>query len=124
MSRRYFMQIKDLAHCSGLSIDTIRYYEKLGVLDKQFITRLDNNYREYDTAVVGQLQLVKEAQAAGFTLSQIRALAKVWQNGELTNQEKYDLFEAKVQEITQRITQLTSIKTYLLEKIAGLNITN
>jgi len=67
------MRISELAARTGLSIDTIRFYEKMGLLDNAHGTRQPNGYRDYFETAVERLELIKNGRMAGFTLSIKRA---------------------------------------------------
>jgi len=62
------MQIGELAIATGLSRDTLRFYEKRGLLRAR---RLDNGYRDYPEQAVQWLCYLRSAQALGFTLAEI-----------------------------------------------------
>lgn len=66
------MRISALADASGVSIDTIRFYEKQGVLAKP--PRTPGGLRDYGPDAVRQLAAIQRAKALGFTLAEIRDL--------------------------------------------------
>lgn len=66
------MKIGELAQRSGVRIDTVRYYEREGLLPRA--TRLASGYRVYDDADVRRLRFVRRAKALGFSLPEIRDL--------------------------------------------------
>jgi MerR HTH family regulatory protein len=61
------MTVGGLAKQAGVKIDTIRYYERHGLLPKP--PRTDSGYRTFTQASVERLRFIKQAQALGFTLS-------------------------------------------------------
>lgn len=67
------MTIGDLAAAAGVGIDTVRFYERRGILPPP--PRTASGYRQYDEADVSRLQQVLRAKALGFTLAEIRTLA-------------------------------------------------
>ena len=67
------MTIGDLAAAAGVGIDTVRYYERRGLLAEP--ARTAAGYRQYDQGDVARLQQILRAKALGFTLSEIRQLA-------------------------------------------------
>ena len=67
------MTIGDLAAAAGVGIDTVRYYERRGLLPEP--PRSRSGYRQYTDADVARLRQVLRAKALGFTLTEIRALA-------------------------------------------------
>lgn len=66
------MKIGELAQRSGVNIDTVRYYEREGLLP--LAQRLASGYRVYDDPDVKRLRFVRRAKALGFTLPEIREL--------------------------------------------------
>ncbi|MBA3511122.1 helix-turn-helix domain-containing protein [Sphingomonas sp.] len=65
------MQIGELSRKTGCNIETIRYYERIGLLPKP---ARSGSYRSYAPADVQRLQFVRRARELGFTLDEIRAL--------------------------------------------------
>jgi len=66
------MQIGRVAQSTGLSVDTIRFYEKQSLIP--LAQRTDAGYRVYDESTVDRLQLIGRAQSLGFSLQEIREL--------------------------------------------------
>jgi len=64
------MQIGELAEATGISRDTLRYYEKRGLLQAR---RGSNGYRDYPAEAADWLRYIRTAQALGFTLQEIEA---------------------------------------------------
>lgn len=114
------MLIGELAQKIGLSADTIRFYEKKGLIDATHIKRRDNNYKEYSELVIDRLILIKQAKRLGFTLAEIHQLIGDWETNQLTIEEKENIFRQKIELIDERISELQLVKTYLLEKIGFL----
>lgn len=116
------MLISEVARSSGLSVDTIRFYEKRELIDPAFVVRRENNYKEYAATTVQRLRLIKSVQAAGFTLTEIGKMVKEWETDALTAEEKKTLFTRKVEQIQERIEELERVKAYLQQKIGLLQI--
>jgi DNA-binding transcriptional MerR regulator len=112
------MLIGELAEKSGVSVYTIRFYEKQGVLGEQHYTRMSNGYRDYNDAAVQRLWLIQQAQAAGITLSEMRESMDEWEAGEILTEEKLTFFRSKLQQIEERIAALQDVKAYLQQKLA------
>jgi MerR family Zn(II)-responsive transcriptional regulator of zntA len=64
--------ISKMAALAGVSTDTLRYYEKEGLLAPD--SKTEAGYRLYDAAMVGRIHFIKDAQQCGFSLSDIREL--------------------------------------------------
>jgi DNA-binding transcriptional MerR regulator len=116
------MFINKLAQQTGLTPHTIRFYEKEGFLAKRYIRRRENNYRDYVQEAVEHLLLIKSAQAAGFTLAEIKAFAQTAERGELTPQMKVAFLQQKMDTISGKIAALeriqTDLRTYLTRELA------
>lgn len=114
------MLIGQLARETQLTVDTIRYYEKEGLLDAAHFSRTANNYRQYTPAAVDRLLLIKRAQMLGFTLGEIRMLIGAWEKDELTTAQKEQLFKEKTAQIDRHIAALEQMKVYLRMKLDDL----
>jgi Cu(I)-responsive transcriptional regulator len=66
------MNLGELAQRADVGIDTVRYYERQGLLPAP--QRLASGYRSYDRGDIARLRFVRRAKALGFTLSEIREL--------------------------------------------------
>src|SRR5438093_4768720 len=66
------LRIGELAEASGLTRDALRYYERQGLLPQS--RRTAGGFREYDCGAVDRLRFIKQAQAHGLTLREIRDL--------------------------------------------------
>ncbi len=67
------LTIGDLARATGTKVETIRYYERVGLLPAPARTAT-GNYRAYTSAQLGRLSFIRRSRDLGFTLEQIRAL--------------------------------------------------
>lgn len=67
--------IGDMGKATGTKIETIRYYEKIGLLPKP--ARTTSNYRDYGQAELGRLSFIRRARDLGFSLDQVRALLSI-----------------------------------------------
>ena len=114
------MLISELARCAELSVDTIRFYEKQGLLDEAHYERTANGYRHYSEAAVQRLLLIKMGQAAGFTLNEMRGSIRAWESNELTREQKEAHLYRKIEQIETKIQELNAIKGYLQDKIDAM----
>ena len=111
------MRIGKLAERTGLTIDTIRFYEKRGLLDRTHMERSENGYREYSKAAIEQLEMIKHAQAAGFTLTEIGDLFRLSEQSRLSNDVIVARLREKHDHIASKITELEQIQRYIRNKI-------
>ena len=70
------LRIGEVAKQSDVGIETIRYYEREGLLAEP--DRRPSGYRQYDEAVVARLQFIRRAKELGFTLAEIKELLGLW----------------------------------------------
>lgn len=109
--------VSQLSKETGVSIPTIRFYEKLGLFKgskKEGVT--SNNYSYYDEEVVEKLELIRDAKSAGFTLSEITELIDAWYSKKISKQEKLEILDRKLAQIDDKIKELICVK----EQIAYL----
>ena len=102
------MKIGELEARSGASRHTLRYYEQIGLISPQ---RRTNNYRDYTTQTLHDLDFIKRAQSMGFSLGEI---------GEILDAQRIKLIEKKMIEVQLKIANLQSIYRYLDEERANL----
>jgi MerR family Zn(II)-responsive transcriptional regulator of zntA len=114
------MRISELADTVQLSVDTIRFYERRGLLDAEHFSRRSNNYRDYSETAIARLLLVRQGQAAGLTLSEIGGSIKAWESHELTAAQKNEFFGAKLDEIDTRMRELQRLRQYLTDKLTSM----
>jgi MerR family transcriptional regulator, copper efflux regulator len=115
------MLIGELAKQTELSKDTIRFYEKIGLIDPIKRQSNHNNYKHYDQKTVERLKLIKRAKELGFTLKEIQQAIDDWQDNKLSKTEKIKIFQDKIIDIDRKINNLLEIKTYLNSKLELLN---
>src|SRR4051794_30299507 len=112
------MRIGELAKQVCLPIDTIRFYEKRGLLfEGRHFVRQSNRYRDYTAQAIESLELIKRGQAAGLTLAELAASLQAWEANTLTAKQKRDFFQNKIKEIDARIKELEGMKRYLRKKM-------
>lgn len=111
------MRIGELAKRTGLAASRIRFYEKAGLLSQ--VDRKENGYREYGPQAQWMLEIIASAQAAGFSLDEIRSLLPdsqaTWQHDALLAS-----LQRKVAEIDVLQQRLAQNKAQLLVAIETL----
>lgn len=105
------MLISELAQRAGITPDTVRFYEKRGLLDGRHMTRRDNNYKEYSPDALARLHLISNSKCAGFTLTEIVQMFRDWNT--FSVEERRELFTEKTRQIEQRMAELEKMKAYL-----------
>ncbi|QMV44542.1 heavy metal-responsive transcriptional regulator [Cohnella cholangitidis] len=107
--------ISQIARESNVNIETVRYYEKRGLISK--VARNESGYRIYTQDDVKDIQFIKRAQEIGFTLEEIREVLYLYKHdNERHASDMYQFALAKIQQIDQKIGQLQNFKS-LLESV-------
>ena len=104
------MRIGQLAKRTGVSPDTLRFYERLDLLDGH---RRDNGYRDYPDSAIDRVEFIKLAQALGFTLAEIRSIAPLLTGGTLPVEQVQAFILDKLALIDQRIATLQTLRNRL-----------
>lgn len=105
------MLINELSKRTGISIHTIRFYEKSGLIKGKRDEKVSsNNYFHYDEEAVEKLELVRDAKSVGFTISEISQLMDAWYNKKMSVAQKLSVLEEKLLSIDNRIKQLKEMK--------------
>src|SRR5258708_32817240 len=98
------MKIGDLARAAQVNIDTIRYYERRGVLASP--ARRPSGYRVYSAETVERLRLARALQSLGFTLEEIVGAFHASTNGTATCETERWRLQAVLQRVGARIRHL------------------
>ena len=106
------MRIGQIAGQAGVNIQTLRYYERRGLLRP--VRRLASGYREYDIATVPLVRFIKNAQELGFTLREIGELIELRSARSRSQLKVRQLATAKIEEVDRRIRDLTAIRAELV----------
>ena len=109
------MPIGTLSKQSGVHIETIRYYERAGVLPKA--RRAANGRRVFDQQDVRRLAFIRHARELGFELASVRALLALQEKPELSCKSASDLASAQLSAVEGRINRLTVLREELKRMI-------
>lgn len=110
------MQIGDLSQHTGVNIETIRYYERVGVLPTP--TRQANGRRSYTEADARRLGFIRHARELGFDLADVRALLALQEHPEASCEDASRLAAAQLAEVESRISRLLSLREELSRMVA------
>jgi DNA-binding transcriptional MerR regulator len=98
--------------------DTIRYYEKIGLLLPP--ERTPAGYRIYDAAVVGRLQFIQGAQRLGLTLLDIKNLLAIRDTGECPCEPAETLLRRRMAELDAELARLTALRDQIVAMVEAL----
>lgn len=105
------MRIGELAHATGTKAETIRYYEREGILPTA--DRTDSNYRDYSEEHLATLTFVRRARELGFTMAQVRELLALSDHEDKPCRDVDQLVQRQLNEVTRKIADLASLQTEL-----------
>jgi len=105
------MSIGALSRRSGVHIETIRYYERAGVLPKA--RRAASGRRIYGEDDAGRLAFIRHARELGFDLAAVRALLAMQEKPELSCKAASDLASAQLSAVESRLNRLTVLRDEL-----------
>jgi DNA-binding transcriptional MerR regulator len=107
------MRIGALAEISGLSTQTIRYYESIDLLPDP--DRTPSGYREYTDDAAERLRFIRDSQAAGLTLAEVQTLLSMKDAGTTTCSHTLSFLDRHVAEIDEQIERLRAARAEMLD---------
>jgi len=110
------LRIGEVARQAGTTPDTVRYYERLGLLQPP--ARTESGYRCYSDADLGRLLFIRRAKQLGLSLEEIPALLGLAQKGDCQTlrQEVAALLRQKLDECAEKLAELMAFKASLEER--------
>jgi Cu(I)-responsive transcriptional regulator len=105
------MTIGHLARETGTKVETVRFYEKSGLLPAP--SRTEGNYRSYDEAHLKRLSFIRRARDLGFSLDEVRALLALSDDRERSCVAVDEIAKAHRKEVERKIADLQSMKAEL-----------
>ena len=105
------MRVGEVASRAGVNVETLRYYERRGLLPAP--EREPSGHRRYDEETVRFLRAIKEAQAVGFTLAEIAEYVRAARRSHSPSQALRIRMAAKIDEIDSRIASLSRMRDEL-----------
>jgi len=105
------MQSGELSRLAGVSPDTLRHYERLGVLPKP--PRTNGGYRDYPASSLERVRLIQSALKIGFSLPELATVLKMRDRGEAPCQRVRTMAGRKLQEVKRQISDLQRMRDQL-----------
>ena len=105
------IKIGELAKRTGATVETIRYYEKEGLLPAP--SRSDGNYRLYREAHIERLQFILHCRTLDMTLDEVRVLLKYWDEPDKDCGNVNSLLDEHIRAVEKRMEELTQLKQHL-----------
>ena len=116
MLSKIIMRIGQLALATGVSADTIRYYEKIGLLPAA--SRTGSGYREYPSGAGNRIRVIRNAVDLGFPLAEIAKVLRVRDSGGAPCRQVRDYAHSLVEQIGRRINELEVERSSMVKMIA------
>lgn len=111
------LTIGQVAKAAEVQVETIRYYEKIGMISAP--TRTESGYRQFAYETVENIRFIKRAQMIGFSLKEIKILLSLSKSDcKYIPEELQQLAHQKIMEIEKQMEQLIQMKN-LLEKVTN-----
>ncbi len=110
------LTIGQVAKRSGIGIETVRFYERKGLVEEP--PRTDSGYRQYPEDVVARIRFIRRAKELGFKLSEISELLSLRVDPDTTCADVRKQTELKIADVEEKIRALQRIET-ALKKLAA-----
>ena len=105
------LTIGDLGKATNTKVETIRYYERIGLLPKP--PRTGGNYRDYGQAELGRLSFIRRARDLGFSLDQVRALLRLSDDRSCDCAEVDRIAAAHLLDVDRKLADLKALRREL-----------
>jgi DNA-binding transcriptional MerR regulator len=106
------LRISELARAVGVAPDTLRYYERVGLLPPP--SRTSSGYRTYGVAAIDRMRFIQGAQRLGLTLRDVRDLLAVRDTGTCPCEPAEQLLRRRLDELERELTRLTTLRADIL----------
>jgi DNA-binding transcriptional MerR regulator len=106
-----FLKIGEVARQAGIGVETLRFYERSGLLEVP--ARTEAGYRLYGPETLATLEFIKRAQALGFTLAEIKRIIVESRSGQSPCDEVREIVRARLAELDERMKQMRSYRNAL-----------
>lgn len=110
------LTIGEAAARSGVSAKMLRHYESLGLLAR--VARTEAGYRLYGEREVHTLRFIRRARDLGFSIAEITALLKLWQNRRRASSEVKRIARAHIADLDRRLAEMQAMKQTLEQLVS------
>ncbi|MBA2305868.1 MAG: heavy metal-responsive transcriptional regulator [Acidobacteria bacterium] len=114
------MRIGQLAETTGVSVDTLRYYERIGLMPRAH--RTPSGYRDYPDGARNRIRVIRNAVQLGFPLKEIATLLKVRDDGGAPCRQVRDYARGLVSQLDLRISELRAERKAMLAMIRDWDV--
>ncbi len=106
------LKIGDLARRTGVSTDTLRLYEKRGLIQSE---RMANGYRVYHPQIENLVNLIRLGQSVGFTLREMEGVTARLANGPLSAEDTTTLIKERIDSVDVKLGELVKLRELLVD---------
>ena len=110
------LRIGEVAQRTGISVDTLRYYERVGVVPRP--ARTAAGYRQYSESSIARIQIIRKAAVFGFSLKQIAAFFRARESGRPPCREVRTAADRLVAEMDRQIAEMTAARAAFRETLS------
>ncbi len=113
--KREYLRIGEVAAQAGVNVQTLRYYERRGILQEP--ERTPSGYREYPSETVRVIRFIKRAQDLGFSLEEVEELLDLRQAGPRERRRVLAKAQEKILDVEEKLRRLASMRKALLSLV-------
>jgi len=110
------MMIGAMSKATGCNIETIRYYERVGILPSP--PRTSGGHRDYDNQHLKRLNFVRRSRELGFSLDEIRQMLRLVEGGDVTCTQVHAMASEHLADVQSKIADLTRMERTLQDTTA------
>lgn len=105
------MTIGKLAKAAGVGVETIRFYERKGIIKKPL--RREGGFRDYPPEEVLRVRFIRRAQELGFTLKEVKEILDIQSKKKILGSQVREKAEKKIREVRKKIADLEQMEVSL-----------
>ncbi len=115
------MLISEFARTAGLSVDTVRFYVRKGLLSPETTAKGGSKpYQIFKSEHVEAARIIRLAQSLGFSIKEIAALNKEYRAACVSTKRSVEIMQAQIGKLEEKADQLTGLIAYMRAKIVWL----
>lgn len=111
------MRIGEIAQRAGVSRDTVRFYERLGLLEEAARPHATNSYKSYSPTALRRMELIGHAKSLGFSLGEIADVIRAWAQNDLAVETKKTLIQEKIAQVDRKAGVLATLRASLVDAL-------
>jgi DNA-binding transcriptional MerR regulator len=111
------LSIGEVAQKTGVTVETVRYYEYLGLLPA--VARTQGGSRRYSPDIIPHLQFIKHAQALGLSLRDIQTMTRRTSDDRETCRQVHSILTRQLDYVNERLAELTASRQVLTDYLSA-----